>query len=147
MLTELPEEKINLTEVEEKILKKRTSGLSFCQLEGDDFKHGIDQLILKASAITGCQLPQTEFFADILTEEIIAFISEFGYGELTFDELVFAMRLNAKVNLKWPSGVDVEQIPFSGHSFNVDYYSKVLNNYIKLRVLLDRKLENFIDGY
>lgn len=142
----MPEE-VELSPMEKKIIEHRTTGLSFCQISGDDLKHKIDQLILRASAIVGCPLPNTEFFADIMTDEIITFVREFGYSELTISEILFALRVNAKGGLKYPTGADVEQIPFSGNYFNVDYFSKVLSNYFIIRRIFDRKLENYLDGY
>lgn len=147
MLKELPKLEIKLAEVEDKIIEKRLSGLSFCQLAGDDLKHSVDQLILKASAIIGCHLPETEFFADVLTVEIIEFINEMGYGELTIDEIIFAIRLNTRGGLKYPSGIDVEITLFRGSHFNLDFLSKVLGTYTTLRGILDRKLQNYLDGH
>ena len=147
MLKELPREEIKMTPIENKIIEKRLIGMSFCQLEEDILKTSVDELILKGSAITGCALPQTEFFADILTKEIVSYINEFGYGELTLEEIVFSLRLNAKGKLKWPSGVDIVQIKFTGNNFNIDFFANVLYNYFELRDILDRKCQNFIDGY
>lgn len=147
MLKELPREEIKMTAIENKIIDKRLIGLSFCQLDEDSLKTSVDELILKASAITGCALPQTEFFADILTKEIVSYINEFGYGELTIDEIIFSLRLNAKGKLKWPSGVEIEQIKFSGNNFNIDFFANVLFNYFQLRDILDRKCQNFLDGH
>lgn len=147
MLKELPREEIKMTAIENKIIDKRLIGLSFCQLDDDSLKTSVDELILKASAITGCALPQTEFFADILTKEIVSYINEFGYGELTIDEIIFSLRLNAKGKLKWPSGVEIEQIKFSGNNFNIDFFANVLFNYFQLRDILDRKCQNFLDGH
>lgn len=147
MLKELPREEIKMTAIENKIIDKRLIGLSFCQLDDDSLKTSVDELILKASAITGCALPHTEFFADILTKEIVSYINEFGYGELTIDEIIFSLRLNAKGKLKWPSGVEIEQIKFSGNNFNIDFFANVLFNYFQLRDILDRKCQNFLDGH
>lgn len=145
-LTEL-EMPNNLTELEKKILISRGSGLSFCQLDGKDLKHGIDQLILKSAAIVGCQIPQSEYFADILTNEIITFVNEFGYGNLTFDEMLLAIRLNSKGKIKMPSGIDVDVVEFSGNCFNVHWLSKILSNYVVFRNLLDSKILNKLEGY
>lgn len=147
MLGELPKDKIRLSNVEELIIAKRLVGISFCQIEPDKVKSNIDHLILKASAITGCELPQTEFFADVLTQEIVEFLNEFGYEEFTIAEMIFAIRLNSRIDLRWPSGNELEQVQFSGRNFNINFFSRVLFNYDQLRKSLDRKFQNFIDGY
>lgn len=147
-VNELPKEAtVKLSPVELKIIEKRLSGLSFCQLTGDELKRAADHLLLKASAIVGCPLPETDFYAEALTNEIVEFLNEMGYGELTVDEIVFAMRLNSKGGLRYPSGVDVETTTFKGAYFNLDFLSKVLGTYATLRGMLNRKLQNYLDGY
>lgn len=147
MLVELPKDKVKLNRIEELIIEKRLSGVSFCQIEESDLRSGIDHLILKASAITGCDLPQTEFFAEVLTTEIIEFVNEFDYRELTLAEMIFSIRLNSRIDLRFPSGNDIEQVVFSGRHFNINFFSRVLHNYAQLRKSLDRKFQNHIDGY
>lgn len=102
--------------------------------------------MLRGAAICGCSLPQTEFFAGYIAEELILFIKN-GYEEYTLDEVLLAIRVNSKGGARAPSGLEVEQIPFTGVCFNVNYVSKVLSNYKLLRDYLDRKFENKIDGY
>lgn len=106
--------------------------------------------MLRGAAICGCNLPDTDFFAKFIAEEITAFILEFGYKELTLGEIILAFRINAKGNFKNYInfvGLDIEQIVFYGNCMNVDYVAKVLSNYLTIRNLLDRKLQNKIDGY
>jgi len=103
--------------------------------------------MLRGAAICGCSVPSTEFFAEIIAEELLTFISEFGYKELTFEEILLAMRMNAKGGFKFPTGLELEVVPFFGNCFNVDYFSKVILNYMTIRKFLDRKLQNIIDGY
>ncbi len=74
------------------------------------------------------------------------YLNEFGYGELTLQEIILAFRLNTHGGLRYPSGLEVERVPFSGVCFNVDFLAKVLANYMAFRNLLDRKFENFLDG-
>lgn len=138
---------LNLSDFERRIINARIDGVSFSQIEQDNVRWHIDQLMLRGAAICGCKLPSTEFFAEIIADELTELIVNFGYSELTYLELLLAMRINAKGGFKFPSGLDLETISFFGNSFNVDYYSKVLNNYMTIRNLLDRKLQNFIDGY
>lgn len=136
-----------ISEPEEKIFKGRLNGRSFCELAGNDLQASVDQIMLRGAAISGCNLPGTDFFAQIISQEIITFINEYGYSELTMAEILTAMRLNAKGGLRWPGGDYIEKVYFSGNCFNIDYLSKILSNYKSLRDYLDRRLQNLIDGY
>lgn len=148
MLNEIPEtSKVKLTDVEKQIISGRLDGLSICQLTDDEQKLVADEIILKAAYIVGCPTPLTDFYADGLSKEMIEYINQFGFGELTLSEIILALRLNTKGGLKFPTGVDIEKVIFAGTCFNVDFLSRVLSNYMALRNILDRKLENYIDGY
>jgi len=147
LLSELPETGMRLSEIEHQIIACRLSGISFCQLSEKDIRITTDKIILNAAAITGCPTPETEFFAEILSEQIAIYIDQFGFGELTYDEIILAFRLNTKGGLRHPSGLEIERVDFFGSCFNVDYLSKILSNYMTVRNYLDRKFENFIDGY
>ncbi len=147
MLNEIGSTGIKLTELENKIISARLEGLSFNQIDTNKLRWHVDQIMLRGAAISGCVVPATEFFAEIISEEITEFILGFGYGELTYAEILLAMRFNSKGGFKFPTGVELETISFFGYCFNVDYFSKVLSNYNTIRNLLDRKLQNFIDGY
>jgi len=136
-----------ISKIEEKILASRHEGFSFCQLSDNDKRYATDNIMLRGAAVSGCALPQTEFFAKYISEELEIFISEFGYEELTLSEMLLALRLNSKNEMKQPSGVDIEAVQFSGNCFNVDYFAKVLKNYMTVRAILDRKFQNIIDGY
>lgn len=94
--------------------------------------------MLKIASICGCALPNTEFFAQYIAEEIGIFVNDMGYGNLTVDEIVLAFRLNI---------AGEESIPFTGVCVNVDYIAKVLRAYFEKRQLLDGILKNKIDGY
>lgn len=135
-----------LNEFENKIIEARLKDVSFCQIDESKIRWHIDQIMLKGAAISGCALPNTEFFADVISDEIMAFILEFGYEELTYAEIILAMRVNSKGGLRYPSGIELEQVVFFGNCFNVDYFAKVISNYMAVRNILDRKLQNFIDG-
>lgn len=146
MLNEVSNLKIPLNEFESKIIAARLESVSFCQIEESKLRWHIDQIMLKGAAISGCALPNTEFFADVISEEIKSFILEFGYEELTYHEIILAMRANSKGGLKYPSGIELDQVVFFGNCFNVDYFAKVISNYMAMRNILDRKFQNFIDG-
>lgn len=103
--------------------------------------------MLKGAAISGCPTPLTEGFAQIIANELIVFINEYGYGNLTLQEVLTAMRLNAAGHWKWPSGDTVERIEFSGTCFNVTFISKVLYPYFAIRSNMDRKFQNKLDGH
>lgn len=148
LLTDLPGGSLTqLTEIENSIIDSRLTGLSFSQLSESAVRTAVDQIILKTAAITGCPFPQTEFFAEVLTTTLTEYLTEFGFGELTLEEIILAVKLNAKGGLRFPSGMEVEKVNFSGACFNIDFLSKILSNYMALRNNLDRKLENYIDGY
>lgn len=136
---------MKLTEIEKMIIESRLAGESFVDLP--DKKYSCDQIMLKGAAISGCPLPQTEFFADIIGDQICEFIEKFGFAELTMNEIILALQMNSKGGLRFPSGVSVDQIPFVGNCFNIDFLSKVLSNYLILRNILDQKFKNFIDGH
>lgn len=121
--------------------------MSFCELSELESRVAIDQIMFRGAAITGCTLPQTELFAKFIAEEIETFILEMGYGELTEDEILLAMRINAFGKIKNPAGEDFDQVNFMGSSFNVGYLAKVLSNYLALRNNLENRIKNHIDGY
>ena len=135
------------TKQEEQIVQARCEGLSFCELDGLNERVAIDQIMFRGAAISGCALPMTETFATFIAEEITAFILNFGYGELTLEEFLLAMRLNAYGKIRNPAGEDFDQVNFSGNSINVVYLGKILKNYMALRNNLDRKITNQLDGY
>jgi hypothetical protein len=136
-----------ITEVEQMIVDARQKGLSFCNLVGSDISTSIDQIMLRGAAITGCPLPATEFFAQYIADEILIFINDFGFKEYTLEEILLALRINSKGGLKYPSGTDVENIPFEGKTFNVVFLAKVLGVYATLRRILDQRAKNHIDGF
>lgn len=136
------------TKTEVKIIQARLDGFSFCQLEGNDLRVAVDQIMLRGAAISGCPLPGTEGFAEVIAKELISFINDCGYGELTLSEIILAMRLNAAGGNRHPGTGDyMDSVSFSGNCLNVFYVSKILSNYFLLRNNLDRKFENKVNGY
>lgn len=134
-------------EIDKKILKARCSGLSFCELNEDDSRVATDKIMFTGAAASGSALPQTEFFAKFIADVLIDFINNFGYEELTLDEILLAIMINADGRTRTISGEHLEQIEFTGVCFNVGYISKILKNYKTLRDSLDRQLENKLNGY
>lgn len=136
-----------LTELERKIASSRITGISVCEMDDKESRLSADRIMFNCAALFGCPLPQTEGFAEILSKELFLFLNEFGYKELTLEEIMLAMRMNARGNLRYPSGMEVEQVQFHGNCFHVDFVSKMLSYYMTMRSNLDTKLKNFIDGY
>jgi len=102
--------------------------------------------MLRGAAISGCAIPATEFFAEIISEELTEYILNYGYADLTYAEILLALRINSKGGYRYPTGIELEPVVFFGHCFNIDYFAKVISNYMAIRNLLDRKLQNIIDG-
>ena len=144
MLGELVKE-IKLSDSEKQIVKSRMNGISFSKIELIDTL--VDEMILRLVSICGCNLPNTDIFARFIADEISKFILEFGYAEYTMDEILLAFRLNARGGNKHPNGEEIERVQFFGNCLNVDYVARVLENYRTIRNLLDRKIQNKLDGY
>lgn len=136
----------NLSQVEKIIVELRCNGKSIFDLTEEDKKIFASEVIVTGASIAGCAMPNTEFFLDRLVKEVITFLIQFGYKELTEDEIFFAIRLNSNTQLKLPAGIEVEKISFFGSVFNVDYLSMVLSNYMTIRNLLDSKVRNKLRG-
>lgn len=103
--------------------------------------------MIRGAAIYGCDLPNTEGFAQVISEELTIFLSEFGYSELTVSEMILALHLNACGAMKFPTGECADRVEFSGVCFNIVFMAKILSLYRSLRNQLDRKFQNQIDGY
>ena len=97
--------------------------------------------------MSGAPLPTSEIFAEILAEEIVAFSTECCKGELTLEEILEAIRFNSIEDLKYPSGEYVNRPAFKGSCFHLSFLGHIVYNYSTLRESLDRKLQNFLDGY
>lgn len=139
---------LKLTTTEKLIVENRLTGDSLSETYGNDRRHFLDQVVARISAQVGCDLPQTDFFANIVCEEMEGIMVDFGYDQLTLKEVVFAIRMNSSPSsMKLPSGVDLDHVPFSGRLPNGYFLSKVLSNYMMFRKILDGKFTNFIDGY
>lgn len=129
------------------IVEARMAGKSIWEYSEQEAFKKADEQIAILSAICGAKLPQSTFFADTLANEFLIFLMDFGYAEYSFEEILLAFRINARGSNKYPSGLEVEPIEYKGAHFNIDYAAKVLDNYSKFRNLVDRKFQNFIDGY
>lgn len=136
-----------MNDIEAKILSARLQDAPFASLSEKKQKTATDKIMLSGAAISGCALPNTEFFADIIADEIKIMITEHGYDNLTTAEILLALRLNANGGYKFPSGVELEIITFFGNCFNVYFLCKVLGNYMRIRYILDSKFKNYLDGH
>lgn len=137
-LKDLPDTE-NLTFLDKKIIAARCKGVSFCNLNELDTAHAIDQIMMRIAALHGCAIPNTEFYARHIADEIKIYFNEFGYEYLTLEEILLAFRVNSQAGS--------ERINFTGLCVNVEFISKVIDEYLIKRNLLDRKLQNKLDGY
>lgn len=143
----LQENHKGLTEVDYKVLDARCEGISLFEYSVDKLNELFDEVILRVAAISGAKVPADTFFIEILKQEVISFLIKFGYSGLTISEILLAFQINSKINIKYPIGIDANHIEITGDCINVDYISQVLYPYMTIRNLLDRKLENSINGY
>lgn len=138
---------MRLTEIDRQIIAARLDGFSITQLDESTTRTTADQIMLQAAAIVGCPTPETEFFAEVLSNTMMSYLKKFGFGELTLAEIILAIELNTQAEFRFPSGLEVEKVSFFGVCFNIDFLSRILSNYMIFRNHLDRKLQNFIDGH
>jgi hypothetical protein len=147
LLTELAAASKSLSKNEKKIIEARCESSPMSEIDIDVLKLQLDQIMLRGAAISGCCLPNTDFFAEIISDEVKHLLLDFEYSDFTYDEVILAMRLNSVGGMRYPSGDFMEQVNFHGNCFNGDYIAKILANYQILRNNLDRKFQNQIDGY
>lgn len=134
-------------EVDHKIIDARISGISLFEYQLSELEDSFDFVLLKIAGISGIKIPFDAAFIQIIKEQVVKFLLNFGYDELNLSEIILAFELNCKIYLKYPVGIEISHIPICGEHINVDYVSQVLYNYMTIRNLLDRKLQNLIDGY
>lgn len=146
-MSDLRSSPIKKTKYELLILDAREEGKPFEEMTDADLRYAADQIIVKGSATFGCDTPQTEYFAAILSKEITTFLLELGYETLTLKEVVLSLHLNTERELKNPCGEDLQTAKFTGNFVHVSFLASVLRNYMVLRNNLERKFQNHIDGY
>lgn len=129
------------------IIDARYDGKSIFEVEEELLRSEVDEVLLRGAAMYGCKLPISDFFANFLYEEVISFVMNFGYAELTFEEIVLAMRLNMVLNFRKINNLDLKNIKFEGETFNVAFLSQVLSLYSEIRENLNKRIKNQIDGY
>lgn len=123
------------------------NGIPVCDMDEKQLRTTADQIILKCSAYTGAELPATDFFADTLSEAIISFVLNMGYGDLNENEIIFSMEMNLTHVHRLPGGMQLQQFEFSGRCVNLTFIANVLSNYMAVRNHIERRFQNLIDGY
>lgn len=133
LLTDLKEELTDLKDDELKIIEARQKGKALCDLSGDEFDAALTGIIFNISVICGCQLPTHDVHVNALEKEFTIYLKEYGYYELTPEEILTAFRMNSNFQLE-------EKIETYQAIFNLDFAGKVLTQYINKRWSLDYKL-------
>jgi hypothetical protein len=148
-LVDFPKEKIKWTLIETLVLEARCSSVaaSFSEMAADDRQLAWDNILLNGAACTGCELPGSDIFASRIASQISNYIFSFGFKDYNLDEIFLAHQLNAHGNFDELKMLDIDVIPFQGKYFNLNYFAAVLGNYKKIRDFIDRRLQNFLDGY
>lgn len=136
------------TEVEKRIFNLRVSDdLSLWEIDKKLLIKQFDELLVRASAITGVSLQKQPLFFDLFKDELITYLLDFGYESLTLAEILYAFKLNTMVYVKYASGMEVPKVDLFGEFISVDYVSRLLYTYKILRDTLDSKVRNSIEGY
>lgn len=118
---------------EKRIVDARQVGLALVDLSQDEFEAALTGIIFNISVICGCQLPTHDAHVNALEKEFAIFLKEFGYGNLTPEEILTAFRMNANFRLQ-------DKVETYGALFNIDFAGKVLTQYRDKRWSLDHKL-------
>ena len=114
--------------------------------ENDEFKNiCADEIQEKSCAWYSVLPPPSKNFTKAVSKEILMMLED--YPELAYEEILLAIRFNASSPNDIPSNLEIDKIKFFGSFIGVGFLSLVLDNYMKLRKFLDRKLKNLIDGF
>lgn len=133
--------------IEQKMVREaRTNGKSFWEIPEDKHRHITDSIILAMAAITGAKMPNTELLAKYISDEMIRFIYDFGYEEYTAEEFISAMRINMLPTIKNAGGANliIKKLP---KRVCVSFLADVMQNYRLIRTMIDRMVENKVNGY
>jgi hypothetical protein len=145
-LKNMEDPNLKLTKADKKVLAARCIGLSFCEMNDDEIQWSIDQIIFKGSVNYGVLVVESETMAQHLSEEIKILILEYGLSELTLEEILLALRINYSGHV-YPSGNEMLQAELKGQFLSTKFLADVLKNYMAIRTIFTRTIENFIDGY
>lgn len=140
-LTTLLSEIKSLTKTERQIVEARLSESSISGSKNES--GGANVFLKKAVLICGYDLPPVD--ENDFIEELITFLIESKYGHLNFNELVLALRMNA-AGMWVPAKNETIRVEFSGKYLNINFFALVFENYLSQRNILNRKIENHLDG-
>jgi hypothetical protein len=115
-------------------------GDAICDVDKTQLKVLADVSIFKIAAIVGFSLPTSDKFADVLNEELLILLSEFGYSTITFDELILAFRVNAQGGYRTYGGDTISTVNPYSTFFSINYAAAVLNNYMRIRKSIEYKI-------
>lgn len=147
-LKDLPREQLKLTEVENEVILTRISSTeSFCDMDTDKKDIVSDKVMMYCVSMYGWTLPANQIISSLVSEEIKIFLSRHFYSCLSEEEIFLALRINYSPDLSFPDILDIGRVYFINAQVNAGIVSKIIDNYMKLRVFIDRKLQNIIDGY
>ena len=139
---------MKLNELEMQIVKQRIEQTdSIAELQADVFKPALFKTVVAISHISGGALPKSEAFLDMFIDELYIFLLEYGYGSFAITEIILAFRININTKLRQPSGITLDRVELKTNELSIEYISDILHQYSIFRNSIDRKFENFIDGY
>lgn len=116
-------------------------------MEIDFLTSVLEDSLVNISVISGHKIPTDKNYSYLLVKELLVYLYEYGFDNLTIQEIILAFRLNCKCNFRYPSGDYAEPVSIFGEYISVDYVSRVLHTYLTFRNILDSNLKNIIDGY
>lgn len=148
-ISTFPKSKVKLKLIETLIIDIRgdQDAISFCEMTADERQIAWDNILFNGTAFTGCLVPTSDILASKISNQISNYIFSFGYKDYTAEEVNLALQLNAHNNFEELSMLDLKVVEFAGSHFNLNYLASVLGNYKKIRDFIDRKFQNFLDGY
>ena len=132
-LNDLGEELKNLKSDELRIIKARETGCAISDLNKQEYEAALTGIIFNVAAMCGCQLPTHEAHVNALEKEFTIFLKDYGYDNLTPEEILTAFRMNINFQLR-------DKIEIYGALFNIDFAAKVLSQYRNQRWTLDNNL-------
>ena len=122
-------------------------GLSIFQIKDEELITEFDETVFRISKISGVDIKNDETDIELLKEEFIIYLKNFGYLNYTIEELLLAFRLNSNPTFFQKNLLELEKIKCTAKYLNVAYMAEVLNNYNQFRVFVEKKIKNIIDGY
>lgn len=149
LIGDFPKKEAKLKLIETLVIDVRgdEDSVSFSEMDADERQLAWDNILFYGTACTGCQVPTTDILASRIASQISNYIFSFGYKDYTEREIELAMQLNAHNNFDELGALDLKVVEFTGIYFNLNYFASVLGNYKKIRDHIDRKFQNFLDGY